>query len=85
MAAQLLEHRVGQRLAGRVPAPRAEVVLGACGTSCPSPAVDRVEDLQALGDDLGADAVAADDGEVDGVGGRGVSGHVSQPRESLVI
>ena len=28
MAAQLLEHRVGQRLAGGVPAARAEVVLG---------------------------------------------------------
>ena len=28
VAAQLVEHRVGQRLAGRVPAPGAEVVLG---------------------------------------------------------
>ena len=66
VAPQLLEHRVGQGLAGRVPAAGAEVVLGGRDLE-PARRRDRVEDLQALGDDLRADAVAADDGEVEGV------------------
>ena len=67
MPAQLLEDGVGQRLAGGVPAAGAEVVLGRVELG-PGAARDGVEDLEALGDDLGADPVAADDGEVDGVG-----------------
>ena len=65
MAAQLLEHRVGQRLAGRVPAPGAEVVLGGRGPWARLPAVTALEDLEPLGDHLGTDPVAADDGDVD--------------------
>jgi Arc/MetJ-type ribon-helix-helix transcriptional regulator len=62
--AQLVEHAVGQRLAGRVPASRAEVVrrlldLDLGRVEC------RVEDLEALRDDLGPDAVARDDREPD--------------------
>ena len=62
VAAQLLEHRVGQRLPGGVPAAGAEVVLGR-GELRAALAGDRLEDLEALGDHLGADAVTADDGD----------------------
>ena len=65
VAAQLLEDGVGQRLAGGVPAAGTEVVLGRRELRT-AVAGDGVEDLEALGDDLGADAVTADDG--DGVG-----------------
>jgi hypothetical protein len=58
--ADLLEHRVGERLPGAVPAPRAQVVVGHregdVGRRGP-------QDLQRLGRHLRADAVAADDGE----------------------
>jgi len=63
--ADLGQHAVGQRLAGRVPALGAEVVVGGLDGG---DAVDRgTQHLQALGDDLGTDAVAADDGETDGL------------------
>ena len=45
-------------------APRSYSVVVTFG---PARAVDGLEDLQALGDDLRADAVAADDGDVEGL------------------
>jgi len=59
----LLEHRVGERLPRAVPAPRAEVVAGLLDAD---PGGGGAEHLQRLGGHLGADAVAADDGQPDG-------------------
>jgi hypothetical protein len=59
----LLEHRVGKRLAGAVPAPRAEVVVRLVDAD---PGGGRAEYLERLGGHLGADAVAANDGQPDG-------------------
>jgi hypothetical protein len=61
VSAQLLEHRVGQGLAGGVPATGAEVVGGRRepGTA----GRRRLEHLEALVNDLGADAVAPDDSD----------------------
>ena len=56
----LLEHRVGERLPGAVPAPRAQVVVGRVEGDVRR---RRPQHLQRLGRHLGADAVAADDGE----------------------
>ena len=70
VAAQLLDDGVGQGLAGAVPAGRAEVVLGGAEVDAGG-----AEDLQALRDNLGADAVAADDGDVE-AGLRCVRAHV---------
>ena len=84
VAAQLLEDRVGQRLAGGVPAPGAEVVLGRVELGAGAGG-DRLEDLEALGDDLRADPVAADDGEVDGVVAGALGSHVLQPKDGLAI
>ena len=82
VALQLVQDAVGQRLAGGVPAAGAEVVLGR-GDLRAARRRDGLEDLEPLGDDLGADPVAADDGEVEGVGHRvlGVWACV-QPRRS---
>ena len=66
MAADLLELGVRQRLAGRVPALRAEVVLGPLERDAVARA-DRVEDLECLGGDLGTDPVATDDGQLEGL------------------
>jgi hypothetical protein len=67
VTAQLLEHRVGQRLAGRVPTPGAEVVRRALDLHVG--AVEHgVEHLEALVDHLGTDAVTGDDREVDAAG-----------------
>ena len=89
VAPQLLEHRVGQGLAGRVPAPGAEVVLGGVHLG-PALRRHRGEDLEPLGNDLRADAVAADDGDVEGVllagGGRSARvSHGSHPTECLAL
>ena len=62
VAAQLVEHRIGQRFAGRVPAPGAEVVLGALDLHVVGRR-HRVEDLQALVDHLGAYAIPGDHGK----------------------
>ena len=66
MPADLREHRAGQHLAGREVPLRAEVVAGGLelhpGGGC------RLEDLEGLGGDLLADAVAGDDGELEGAG-----------------
>jgi len=63
VAAQLLEHRGGQRLAGAVVQTGAQVVLlGGDGHV----ALYGVEDLEGLGHHLGADAVAGDEGQVEG-------------------
>ena len=53
--AQLLDHRVGQQLAGALPAHRTEVVRRALDVGR-----DLTEDLQALGHHLGTDAVPRD-------------------------
>jgi hypothetical protein len=66
---QLLQDAGRQRLAGRAPAPGAEVVLGRRDLETTGRR-GRVEHLQALRDDLGTDSVAADHGEVEGVGHR---------------
>ena len=63
--AQLVEHRVRQRLAGRVPASGAEVVLGRRRRRRRGRG-DRTQHLEALGDHLGPDPVAADDGDPQG-------------------
>ncbi len=61
--ADLGERGVGEGLAGGVPALGAEVVVGGLDGG---DAVDRgAQDLEALGDDLGPDAVTGDDGEAD--------------------
>ena len=64
VAADLLDDACREGLAGGVPAPGAEVVgrrrdrhARRCGHG--------VEDFETFGDDLGADAVTADDGEVE--------------------
>ena len=80
-ARSLVEHRLGQRLAGGVPAAGAEVVLGRRDLRAGSP-VDRLEHLEALRDDLRADAVAADDGDVEGLR-VAVVGHGVQPRDAV--
>ena len=49
------EHRVGQQLAGAVPAGGAEVVLGGLDVGSDPP-----QDLEALGHHLGTDAVTGD-------------------------
>ncbi len=58
--ASSLQHRIGQHLAGALPALGAEVVVDEVEGVV---ADDGGEDLQALGDDLRADAVAGDDGD----------------------
>ena len=58
MAADLLEHRVRQRLAGPVPTVGTQVVAGLLEGH-----IRCLEHLQCLGHDLGADPVAADHGE----------------------
>ena len=63
VAAQFLQHGIRQRLPRRVPAARTQVVLGAGHLGI----ADRVEHLETFGHDLRADAVPADDGQVDGV------------------
>jgi hypothetical protein len=55
VAAELLEHRVRQQLAGALPPCSAEVVLGALDVGS-----HLAEDLEGLRDDLGADAVSRD-------------------------
>ena len=65
VAAQLLDDGVGQQLAGRVVAAGAEVVLGRLHVEVGGRR-DRGEDLDGLRDDLGADAVAGDEGKVQG-------------------
>ena len=77
VAAQLVEHAVRQRLAGGVPAARAEVVLGGLELDAGG-AGDRVEDAHALGDDLRPDAVAGDQRQAQRAGGRRV-GHAQWP------
>jgi hypothetical protein len=63
--ADLRQHRIGQRLAGRVPAAGAEVVVRRLHGG---DAVDRgAQDLEPLGHDLGTDAVTGDDGQADGL------------------
>jgi hypothetical protein len=52
----------GQRLTGTVPAPRAQVVVGGVEAEVRR---RRPEHLEGLGRHLGADAVAADHGELD--------------------
>ena len=64
VAADLLQHRVGQRLAGRVPAPGAQVVLGG-GDLGSAACRHRRQDLEPLGDHLRADAVPTDDRDVE--------------------
>jgi hypothetical protein len=60
----LLEDRLGECLAALVVAARAQVIVG----RLPGDALcRRLEHLQRLGRDLGADAVAADDGELEAV------------------
>jgi hypothetical protein len=62
VAPDLLKHRVRQRLAGAVPAARAQVVVGLVeGDSRRR----YPQHLERLGHHLGADAVAADDGKPD--------------------
>ena len=58
----LLEHRVGQRLPGPVPAPRAEIVAGLVDGD---PGNRRPQHLERLGDHFGTDSVATDDGKPD--------------------
>ncbi len=60
--ADLLEDAVGQRLAGRVPAARAQVVGRAVERES-GPLRDDVENLQGLLGDFRADAVGRDDRE----------------------
>ena len=62
---QFGQHRVGQHLAGALPALGAEVVVDEVEGVV---ADDGGEDLESLGDHLGADAVAGDDGD-DGLAG----------------
>jgi hypothetical protein len=63
----LLEHRVGKRLPGAVPAPCAEVVTGLVDADPGAGGAGRgAEHLECLGGHLGADAVAAHDGQPDG-------------------
>ena len=57
--AQLAQHRVRQQFAGAVPAGGAEVVLGGRDAGHDAP-----QDLQALRDHLGTDAIAGDDREL---------------------
>ena len=52
---QLVEHRVGQQLAGALPARGPQVVRGGLEVGR-----DLTEDLEALGHDLGADPVSID-------------------------
>ena len=63
VALELLDDARREGLTGAVPAGRAEVVLGRAHLDVSS---SRLEDLQALGDHLRSDAVAADDGDVEG-------------------
>ena len=53
--AELVEHRVGQQLAGAVPARRTQVVRGGLDVGG-----DRAQDLEALRHHLGTDAVSRD-------------------------
>ena len=57
--AQLAQHRIGQQFAGPVPAGGAEVVLGGGDAGD-----DAAQDLQALGNHLGTDAITGDDREL---------------------
>ena len=56
---ELVDHALGQGLPGLVVALGTHVVLGALDTR-----PHDIEDLQCLADDLGADAVTGDDGEL---------------------
>ena len=76
--AQLVEHAVGQRLAGRVPAPGTEVVVRRLELDVVRVG-DGVEHPDGLGDDLGADAVAGDEREPQGGRGGGRRGHAQWP------
>ena len=62
VAAEFFKHRIGQRLTGRVPAPGAEVILGALDLHVVSRR-HRIENLQALVDHLWSDAVAGNNRE----------------------
>ena len=64
---QLGQHGVRQHLTGALPVARAQVVVRGGDHALTD---HRVEDLEALGDDLGTDAVTADHGELDGSGTR---------------
>ena len=59
VVAQLPQHRVGQQLAGAVPAGGAEVVLGDRDAGH-----DALQDLEPLRHHLGTDAIAGDDREL---------------------
>ena len=65
VAAQLLHHRVRQQLTGGVVATGAEVVLGR-GDREVGGRRHRAEDLDGLGHHLGSDAIAGDEGQVQG-------------------
>ena len=65
VAAQLLDDGVGKQLPGLVVAAGAEVVLGRLHVEI-SGRRDRGEDLDGLRDDLGADAVTGDEGQIQG-------------------
>src|SRR6185437_9250496 len=62
VAAQLIEHGVGQRLARGVPAPGAQVVFGALDLDVEG-SRDGVKDLKTFGHHFRADPVSGDDGE----------------------
>jgi hypothetical protein len=64
---ELFEHAARQSLTGGVPPAGTEVVLGGRHLETASRRCD-LEDLEPLSHDLGADPVAADDSEVEGVG-----------------
>ena len=57
--AQFAQHRIRQQFAGPVPAGGAEVVLGGYDAGD-----DAAQDLEALGNHLGTDAIAGDDREL---------------------
>ncbi|GAA3197400.1 hypothetical protein GCM10010468_08530 [Actinocorallia longicatena] len=65
MALDLGQDRVRQDLSGPVPEGGAEIVFGLLEHEVVLTS-DHIEDLQAFGDDLGADAVTCDDCETDG-------------------
>ena len=58
----LVEHRVREKLTGGVVAARTEVVLGLL-----DPGNDDIEHFECLVDDLWADSISGDDGELHGL------------------